>query len=255
MRNLGAWLFVRPIQVLNRPAMRGILTVTLLAAALLSGLATYATLAGSFGLPRSETVVASLLALDLVLLVLLATLVAWHLVALWLERRRGLVGARLHLRLVLWFGLVALLPTIFISAFSVLFFVYGMDKLFGDRVAAAVKESLYVADAYVQEHKLTAAISNATLAQALQEKGCVIPDGFDFKKLLPVSEWEQRLTDRRGANSHRRRKGCCADTPGGLRRQDSQYSPQRIQNDPQPATAGHSVQPRWLSRAGDLRDR
>src|SRR5215813_1320983 len=127
MRNVAVWLLVRPIRVLNRPALRRFLTVALVVAALLSGLATYATLAGSFGLPRSETAVASL--------VLLATLVAWQIAALWLERRRGLVGARLHLRLVLWFGLVALLPTMFISTFSVLFFVYGMDKLFGDRVA------------------------------------------------------------------------------------------------------------------------
>ncbi|MGH6928989.1 MAG: sensor histidine kinase NtrY-like, partial [Dongiaceae bacterium] len=149
MRNLGAWLRSYLIQLRNRPAFRLILTSALLAAALLSGLATYATLAGSFGLPRNETAVVLLLLLDLVLLVLLATLVAWHLVALWLERRRGLVGARLHLRLVLWFGLVALLPTIFISTFSVLFFVFGMDKLFGDRVSMAVKDSLIVAQAYL----------------------------------------------------------------------------------------------------------
>jgi len=50
-----------------------------------------------------------------------ATLVAWQLVALWLERRRGLVGARLHLRLVLVVRPVAVgCPTIFISTFSVL---------------------------------------------------------------------------------------------------------------------------------------
>jgi two-component system nitrogen regulation sensor histidine kinase NtrY len=171
MRNLGAWLFVRPIQALNRPALRMFLTFALVGAALLSGLATYATLAGSFGIIRpSEAAVRSLLLLDLVLLVLLATLVAWHLVALWLERRRGLVGARLHLRLVLWFGLVALLPTIFISTFSVLFFVYGMDKLFGDRVSMAVKDSLIVAQAYVRESKHSFMFSTGTLTLILRER-------------------------------------------------------------------------------------
>jgi len=170
LRNLGARLFVRPIQVLNRPALRRVLTVALLGAALLSGLATYATLAGSFGLPSNETAVASLLLLDLVLLALLATLVGFQLVALWLERRRGLVGARLHLRLVLWFGLVALLPTIFISTFSVLFFVYGMDKLFGDRVSVAVKDSLIVAQAYVRETKKSVRDSTGTLALIVRQQ-------------------------------------------------------------------------------------
>jgi two-component system, NtrC family, nitrogen regulation sensor histidine kinase NtrY len=187
MRNLGAWLFVRPIQVPNRPAMRGILTIALLAAALLSGLATYATLAGSFGLPRNETVVASLLLLDLVLLVLLATLVGWQLVALWLERRRGLVGARLHLRLVLWFGLIALLPTIFISTFSVLFFVYGMDKLFGDRVSLAVKDSLIVAQAYVQESKKSLSNSTGTLALILRQRDASDTGQFgSYERFLTV---------------------------------------------------------------------
>jgi two-component system nitrogen regulation sensor histidine kinase NtrY len=170
LRNLGARLLVRPIQVLNRPALRRVLTVALLGAALLSGLATYATLAGSFGLPSNETAVASLLLLDLVLLALLATLVGFQLVALWLERRRGLVGARLHLRLVLWFGLVALLPTIFISTFSVLFFVYGMDKLFGDRVSVAVKDSLIVAQAYVRETKKSVRDSTGTLALIVRQQ-------------------------------------------------------------------------------------
>jgi two-component system nitrogen regulation sensor histidine kinase NtrY len=187
MRNLGAWLFVRPIQVLNRPAMRGILTIALLGAALLSGLATYATLAGSFGLPRRETWVASLLLLDLILLVLLATLVAWQLVALWLERRRGLVGARLHLRLVLWFGLVALLPTIFISTFSVLFFVYGMDKLFGDRVSMAVKDSLIVAQAYLQESKKSVSNSTGTLALILRQRSASDTGQFgSYERFLTV---------------------------------------------------------------------
>jgi len=188
MRSLAAWLFVRPIRLLNRPALRRFLTVALVAAALLSGLATYATLAGSFGVPRNPTVVASLLLLDLVLLALLATLVAWQLVALWLERRRGLVGARLHLRLVLWFGLVALLPTIFISTFSVLFFVYGMDKLFGDRVAMAVKDSLIVAQAYVQESKKSMSNSTGTLALILRQRSAASDVGQfgSYERFLTV---------------------------------------------------------------------
>jgi two-component system nitrogen regulation sensor histidine kinase NtrY len=186
LRRLGAWSRSQLVQLGNQPTLRLILTSALLAAALLSGLATYATLAGSFGLPRNETAVVLLLLLDLVLLLLLATLVAWHLVALWLERRRGLVGARLHLRLVLWFGLVALLPTIFISTLSVLFFVYGMDKLFGDRVSVAVKDSLAVAQAYVQETKRSLFNSTGTLVLILRQQ--------KSDDLSPFGSYERFLT-------------------------------------------------------------
>ena len=76
------------------------LAVALAAAALASGIATYLALTGTppFG-PRVRAVV-SLLNLDLVLLLALAAIVAKRLVEVWLERRRGLAGSRLQIRLV-----------------------------------------------------------------------------------------------------------------------------------------------------------
>src|SRR3977135_3529217 len=75
------------------------LAVALAAAALASGIATYLALTGAapFG-PRSR-VVLTLLNLDLVLLLALAAVVAKRLVEVWMERRRGLAGSRLQIRL------------------------------------------------------------------------------------------------------------------------------------------------------------
>ncbi len=94
------------------------IAIALAAAALASGIATYLALTGvpPFG-PRPGAVLI-LLNLDLVLLLALAALVAKRLVEVWVERRRGLAGSRLQVRLVGLFSLIAVLPTIIVAVFS-----------------------------------------------------------------------------------------------------------------------------------------
>src|SRR5262249_31731532 len=94
-----------------------------------------------------------LLNLNLVLLLLLGTLVAKRLVEVWAERRRGLAGARLHVRLVLLFSLVAVTPTIIVATCSYLFFSFGVQAWFSERVRDALANSLAVAEAYLHEHQ------------------------------------------------------------------------------------------------------
>ena len=157
-------LAARLLAIGRRPELQRALTVGLLVAAFVSGIATYVSITGAFDLPRDPHTVLLLLLLDLVFLLMLAVIVAWRLVALWLERRRGFVGARLHSRLVLWFGLVAMAPTVIVATFSVLFFAYGMDIWFSDSVRTAVKDSLYVAQAYLREQQES--VTNQTLHTA-----------------------------------------------------------------------------------------
>jgi two-component system nitrogen regulation sensor histidine kinase NtrY len=129
------------------------IAIALAAAALASGVATYLALTGAppFG-PRPGVVLA-LLYLDLVLLLALAALVAKRLVEVWAERRRGLAGSRLQVRLVGLFSLIAVLPTIIVAVFSYLFFSFGVESWFSDKVRTAISESVAVADAYVKEHQ------------------------------------------------------------------------------------------------------
>src|ERR1051326_7870694 len=143
-------------QVRNRSGGIGVwrkIAIALAAAALASGIATYLALTGAppFG-PRPK-VVLSLLYLDLVLLLLLAALVAKRLVEVWVERRRGLAGSRLQIRLVGLFSLIAVLPTIIVAVFSYLFFGSGIENWFSNKVHTAITESVAVADAYVKEHQ------------------------------------------------------------------------------------------------------
>ena len=70
-----------------------------------------------------------------------------------LERRRGLAGSRLQVRLVGLFSLIAVMPTIIVAVFSYLFFSFGVESWFSDKVRTAISESVAVADAYVKEHQ------------------------------------------------------------------------------------------------------
>src|SRR6059058_6199909 len=129
------------------------IAVVLAAAALGSGIATYLALTGAPPFGPGATSVLILLNLDLVLLLALAALVAKRLVEVWAERRRGLAGSRLQVRLVGLFSLIAVLPTIIVAVFSYLFFSFGVESWFSDKVRTAISESVAVADAYVREHQ------------------------------------------------------------------------------------------------------
>ena len=141
-----------------------IFAISLAVAALVSGIATYAALTGAPPLGDSPTLVLLLLNVDLALLLLLAVVVARHIVAIWWARRRGSAGSRLHVRLVVLFGLVSVTPAIVVGVFSVLFFNFGVESWFSDRVRTALTESMAAADIYLREHKRN--IRNDALAMS-----------------------------------------------------------------------------------------
>ncbi len=134
------------------------LVILLMIAAFGMALLTFAVLSGwaPFGTSeKSVRRVLILLNIDLVLFLILGAIVARRLVQLWMERRRGAVGARLHTRLVLLFSLVAVTPTIIVAVSSAVFFSLGIQTWFSDRVRTALSESNAVAQAYLKEHQQT----------------------------------------------------------------------------------------------------
>ncbi len=129
------------------------LAYSLAAAAVASGSATVATMTGSSLLGPDPKTVLLLLYFDAVLLLLLAVVVARRLANVWAERRRGLAGSRLHVRLVFLFSVVAVTPAILVAVFSALFLNFGIQAWFNERVRTAVEESQAVARAYLHEHQ------------------------------------------------------------------------------------------------------
>jgi two-component system nitrogen regulation sensor histidine kinase NtrY len=129
------------------------IAIALAIPALGSGIATYLALTGAPPFGPHPNAVLSLLNLDLILLLALGAVIAKRLVEVWAERRRGLAGSRLQIRLVVLFSLIAVLPTIIVAAFSYLFFTFGVESWFSDKVRTAISESLAVAEAYLHEHQ------------------------------------------------------------------------------------------------------
>ena len=130
------------------------LTIALALAAVVSGIATYLVITGTQP-TGPNTRVRVLLLTDLALLLMLIAVVSRRLVKLWVERRRGAAGAKLHTRIVALFSMIAVTPTIIVGVFSVLFFNLGLQVWFNQPVSTAVRESVAVAEAYMEEHRKT----------------------------------------------------------------------------------------------------
>ena len=90
--------------------------VSLAVLAILAGSATYAWLAGFVPTAlNTRGWITGLLVADLVIAVALVALLAVRLTQLWLDRRRGAAGSRLHMRLVLVCSLFTITPTLIVA--------------------------------------------------------------------------------------------------------------------------------------------
>jgi two-component system, NtrC family, nitrogen regulation sensor histidine kinase NtrY len=128
------------------------LAIALAIAAVASGVATYVVITDQGFTPNPRTVL-FLQLLNLILLLLLGAVVARRIVLIWVERRRGLAGSKLHVQLVVLFSAVAVAPAIVMAVFSALFFNLGIEAWFSERTRVALRESLAVAAAYLDEHR------------------------------------------------------------------------------------------------------
>jgi two-component system nitrogen regulation sensor histidine kinase NtrY len=151
----------------RRWRIRQRLGMILIIAAVSSAILTYAVFTGSVPfLPATPSALLALLNLDLVLFLAVLVLIARRIVRLWGERRRGMAGSGLHVRLVLLFSLVAGLPTVLVTSSSVLFLHFGLQSWFSQQVDKALTNSLTVADAYLNDQTRT--IAQDTLAVAIE---------------------------------------------------------------------------------------
>ena len=140
----------------------------------IAGSATFLVMTGDLPLAaRPETLLLLLIA-DLMLMLGLSALVARRLALVWLQRRRGLAGARLHGRVVALFSLVAVVPTILVAIFSVIFFDFGLRAWFSDRVSTAIHNSLAVAEAYTDEHLRAISNDSLAMAQIINRRGAAL---------------------------------------------------------------------------------
>jgi two-component system nitrogen regulation sensor histidine kinase NtrY len=122
------------------------------ALALLSAFATFVVLANLTPVqPNNEVVVTLLLANALTVIFLVATMAreVWRIVQ---ARRRGRAAARLHVRIVGLFSVVAAVPAVLVAVVASVTLDRGLDQLFSRQTQSLIQNSLIVSDAYVREH-------------------------------------------------------------------------------------------------------
>ena len=176
----------------------GGITIGLAVVALVLGLATFMVLSGGTPLgPTGPGEVVGIILANLSVLLLLAASLAARVVGMWVERRRGSAGARLHVRLVLLFGVVAVVPAIFVAGFSAVFFNLGIQSWFSDRVRSTLEASLVASRAYLEEHRNTIRADILAIANDLNRAAPVmLPDnGIAFARLLATHTAIRGLTE------------------------------------------------------------
>src|SRR5207248_8873150 len=128
------------------------LGVAAVALALLSALVTFVVLAGLTPIAPTHEVVVTLLlanAFTVFLFILVIAREVWGVVQ---ARRRGRAAARLHVRIVALFSIIAAVPAVLVAVVASVTLDRGLDRLFSQQTQSMIENSLVVADAYVREH-------------------------------------------------------------------------------------------------------
>lgn len=189
------WIITSALKIIHNDRLLRIIGAILSIAAILSGIATYLALTSSDNFDDKSSRVLPLIYLDLTLMLLLSVIIAKRLVELWVERRRGAAGSRLHIQIAALFAFVAMTPGICVTIFSALFFDVGVKTWFSEPVRHALKESHSVAEAYVNEN------SRVVLQEAMNIKEQLAPNIYAFQEMPDLlshylTEWsEQKKLD------------------------------------------------------------
>jgi two-component system nitrogen regulation sensor histidine kinase NtrY len=118
----------------------------------ISALITYLILTGLTPIaPRSELVV-PFYVLNGVLILAMVAVLAWQAAGLWRAWREKAAGARLHIRIVALFSLIAAVPAILLAIAATTTFARSLDNWFSTRTRQIIANSLEVANAYLEEH-------------------------------------------------------------------------------------------------------
>jgi len=120
--------------------------------ALLSALVTFLVLADLTPIAPTHYVVVTLLLVNVATVVSLLAIITrevWQVVQ---AQRKGRAAARLHVRIVSLFSIIAAVPAILVAVVASVTLDRGLDRLFSTRTRSAIENSVIVAEAYLREH-------------------------------------------------------------------------------------------------------
>ena len=128
-----------------------------------------------------------LININIILLILLVFLVVRNLVKLVFERRRGILGSRLRVRLVIAFVGLSLVPTLIMFLIAGGFVTRSFERWFDVQVESALQGSLEIGQTYYQNSANNALFYAKQLSRLITEE-----ELFDAKRLPELKEFVRR---------------------------------------------------------------
>lgn len=156
------------------------LALVLVICGILTGFATFLVLTGLSPVSPTEDVVRWLLRVNLVMFVLMFLLVAYQLIMLLLNFRRGISGAGLHLRMIALFSCVAVVPAVLVAVFATVTLNRGLDNWFSQSTQSIVNTASAVAEDYLDNANQATKSDLANIAADLSQQSLL------FRENRPV---------------------------------------------------------------------
>ncbi|MBA2127776.1 PAS domain-containing sensor histidine kinase [Hyphomicrobium methylovorum] len=152
---------------------------------MLSALVSYLILTGLTAIaPRNEYVWTAL-AVNVLLILTMLGIIVWQAVGLSRAWKKRVPGARLHIRIVALFSLIAALPAVLLAVAATTTFSRSLDGWFSGRTRAIVENSYDVAKAYVDEHNQIIRTDIVNMVRDINgESATLNTDADAFQKFL-----------------------------------------------------------------------
>ncbi|TPW31347.1 sensor histidine kinase NtrY-like [Pararhizobium mangrovi] len=143
--------------------------IALVVGALISSSASFAILLGLTPIAPVTNVVIALALINLFFVLCLIAVIGVEIRKLLKARERGRAAARLHVRIVGLFSIVAITPAILVAIVASFTLNVGLDRWFSMRTQSIVNQSLDVAQAYVMENARYLQGQTVTMATELDK--------------------------------------------------------------------------------------
>jgi two-component system nitrogen regulation sensor histidine kinase NtrY len=143
---------------------------------LVSGFATYLILTGLTPIVPRDDIVLTVLFINVVLILAMFAVIGWQAIGLAKAWRDKEAGARLHVRIVGMFSIIAALPAILLAIGATTTFSRSLDNWFSTRTRQIIANSLDVANAYLEEHGQVIRTDIVNMAKDLDDAADTLRD-------------------------------------------------------------------------------
>lgn len=146
--------------------------------ALISATVTFLVLSGLTPIVPTHQVVVTVLLGNAVAVLVLVAVIGREVVQIVQARRRGRAGARLHVRTIGLFSVIAAVPAVLVAVVASITLDRGLDRWFSGRMRTVIENAMTVAQAYVNEH-------------AAMIRGDILAMAYDMGRAKPLFDQDR----------------------------------------------------------------